>query len=197
MASTKRNEANRQNAQKSTGPKTAEGKAVVSQNAIRHGLLATETLLPDEDTVIFDDFHQRLSNDLKPVGGLEELLIDRIVSSAWRLNRLMRIEVSMLRGEIEGIQQEQEQKDEDPPWLLTVNKRPSTSHPLGLAFRHREDTVTKMSRYETALERALYRALHELQRIQATRNGASVPLPAAIDIDVAVAGQVDGHGFVS
>jgi hypothetical protein len=197
MPSTKRNEANRQNAQKSTGPKTAEGKAVVSQNAIRHGLLATETLLPDEDTVIFDDFHQRLSNDLKPVGGLEELLIDRIVSSAWRLNRLMRIEVSMLRGEIEGIRQEQEQKDEDPPWLLTINKRPRTSHPLGLAFRYREDTVAKMSRYEATLERGLYSALHELQRIQATRNGASVSLPAAIDIDVAVVGQGDVDGFVS
>jgi len=43
MASTKRNEANRRNAQKSTGPKTAEGKAVVSQNATRHGLLALES----------------------------------------------------------------------------------------------------------------------------------------------------------
>ena len=52
MASTKRNEANRRNAQKSTGPKTAEGKAITSQNAIRHGLLATEILLPDEDKVI-------------------------------------------------------------------------------------------------------------------------------------------------
>jgi hypothetical protein len=108
----------------------------------------------------------------------------------------MRIEVSILRGGLEGIQQEQEQKDEDP-WLLTLNKRPSTSHPLGLAFRYREDTVTKMSRYETALERALYRALHELQRIQATRNGASVSLPAAIDIDIALVGQGDVDGFVS
>jgi hypothetical protein len=52
-----------------------------------------------------------------------------------------------------------------------------------------------MSRY--ALERALYRALHELQRIQATRNGASAPLPVAIDIDVALAGQGDVDGFVS
>jgi hypothetical protein len=41
------------------------------------------------------DFHRRLSNELKPVGGVEELLVDRIVSSAWRRGRLMRIEVSI------------------------------------------------------------------------------------------------------
>ena len=49
---------------------------------------------------------------------------------------------------------------------FSVNKHLSTSHPLGLAFRYREDTVAKMSRYEAALERALYKALHELQRLQ-------------------------------
>jgi hypothetical protein len=121
MASTKQSEANRRNAQKSTGPKTAEGKAIVSQNATCHGLLATETLLPDEDKVIFADFHRRLSNELKPVGGLEELLVDRIVSSAWRLNRLMQIEVSILMGELEGIQQEQEEKTHG--CLLSISVR--------------------------------------------------------------------------
>jgi hypothetical protein len=68
MASTKQNEANRRNAQKSSGPKTAEGKAIVSQNATRHGLLAAETLLPDDDRVVFADFHRRLSNELKTGG---------------------------------------------------------------------------------------------------------------------------------
>jgi hypothetical protein len=53
-----------------------------------------------------------------------------------------------------------------------------------------------MSRYEGALERALYKALHEWQRLQGARNGAYVSLPAAIDIDVALAGQADADGFV-
>ena len=42
-------EANRKNAQRSTGPRTAGGKARVAQNAITHGLLSEKALLPDED----------------------------------------------------------------------------------------------------------------------------------------------------
>ncbi len=48
MASEKQVRANRQNAQKSTGPKTPEGKAAVRLNAAKHGLLSKETLLPGE-----------------------------------------------------------------------------------------------------------------------------------------------------
>lgn len=46
--------------------------------------------------------------------------------------------------------------------------------------------LEKIARYEAHLERSLYRALHELQRLQANRNGQSVPPPAAVDVDVAV-----------
>jgi len=49
MSSDKQVQANRRNALKSTGPRTPEGKAAVRQNALRHGLLSKETLLPGED----------------------------------------------------------------------------------------------------------------------------------------------------
>jgi len=49
MTSDKKAEANRRNARKSTGPKTSEGKAAVRLNAIRHGLLLQDVLLPGED----------------------------------------------------------------------------------------------------------------------------------------------------
>jgi hypothetical protein len=49
MTSEKKAEANRRNALKSTGPKTPEGKAAVSLNALKHGLLSQEILLPRED----------------------------------------------------------------------------------------------------------------------------------------------------
>jgi len=45
----RRTSANRRNAQRSTGPKTQEGKALVSRNTVKHGFLSRETLLPDED----------------------------------------------------------------------------------------------------------------------------------------------------
>jgi hypothetical protein len=45
-----------------------------------------------------------------------------------------------------------------------------------------------LSRYETTLERSLYKALHELQRLQAGRDGQAVPLPEAVDLNVTVTG---------
>ena len=48
MASDAQIEANRANAQKSTGPRTAEGKAKVAPNAIKHGLLAEQVVVKDE-----------------------------------------------------------------------------------------------------------------------------------------------------
>ncbi len=45
-----------------------------------------------------------------------------------------------------------------------------------------------LSRYEVTLERSLYKALHELQRLQAARDGQVVPLPEAVDVEVSVSG---------
>jgi hypothetical protein len=58
---------------------------------------------------------------------------------------------------------------------------------VGAAFGPASDLLTKLSRYETTLERTLYRALHELQRLQAARAGQAVPPPVALDADVTVA----------
>ena len=46
------------------------------------------------------------------------------------------------------------------------------------------DSYGKFTRYESSLERGLYKALHELQRIQAIRSGGNVPAPIVLDIDV-------------
>jgi hypothetical protein len=60
---------------------------------------------------------------------------------------------------------------------------------LGGLFAHEaaeSDSFSKLSRYEAGIERALYRALHELQRVQAARTGDSAGLPVALDVDVNV-----------
>jgi len=51
------------------------------------------------------------------------------------------------------------------------------------------DAFTRLSRYETTLERNFYRALHELQRLQAARQGQSVEVPHALDVDVSVSAR--------
>jgi hypothetical protein len=58
---------------------------------------------------------------------------------------------------------------------------------LGRTFARDADKAnafSKLSRYETAIERQIYRALHELERRQAARLGGSVPAPVTVDVDV-------------
>ena len=99
MTSEDKIEANRRNALKSTGPKTPEGKAAVRLNAVRHGLLSTEVLLPGEDGEALRGLGERLGAELQPVGELENLLVDRVVAAVWRLRRLGRVEAGIFAWE--------------------------------------------------------------------------------------------------
>lgn len=169
MTTTKQQAANRRNAQKSTGPKTSEGKAVVALNAMRHGLLSRHVLLADEDEAVLVELGKRLRAHLQPIGELEVLLADRIVTAAWRLRRLHAVETH----------------------VFTKPNRFSTQVPahVGEAFQTAMQTFAMLSRYETTIERGLYKALHELQRLQAARAGVPVPPPATADVDVSVTVQ--------
>jgi hypothetical protein len=68
VTSDKQTQANRQNALKSTGPKTLEGKAAVRHNALKHGLLAQDVLLPNKDEATFEELDERLREELRPWG---------------------------------------------------------------------------------------------------------------------------------
>src|SRR3712207_1362234 len=99
MTSERKAEANRKNALKSTGPKTPEGKDAVRLNALKHGLLSRDTLLPGEDEAALRELGERLRAELRPAGELENLLVDRITSLLWRLRRLGRVEAGIFAWE--------------------------------------------------------------------------------------------------
>jgi len=169
MASDKQIRANRRNARKSTGPKTQEGKAVVRHNALKHGLLSRQILLPDEDEASLMQLSERLHTQLQPVGELESFLVERIVADAWRLRRVLAVEA--------GIYEEKRR-----------NSYTGEEYGLGMAFirdANGANAFSKLSRYETTTERGLYKALHELQHLQAARDteGSVLP-PLAVDVDV-------------
>jgi hypothetical protein len=86
---------NRRNAKRSTGPRTPMGKERSSRNALRHGLLARESVLPDEDGEEFDALAPGIRQNLRPQGELEELLCQRVILTAWRLIRAARIEAGL------------------------------------------------------------------------------------------------------
>jgi hypothetical protein len=86
MTSEARIQANRLNAQKSTGPRTPEGKAAVSQNAVTHGLFAA-VAFHQEERDEYARYREGLLRELEPDGIQEMDLAERIVSLSWRLGR--------------------------------------------------------------------------------------------------------------
>jgi hypothetical protein len=164
MTSQRQIEANRRNATNSTGPRTARGKAVVARNAVRHGLLSRQAVIQGESGAELVELGKRLRGQLAPSGELELLLVDRAVSTAWRLRRAISLES-----------------------MFFDSKRGDNPGPCGaLAYKGDRDKLQLLSRYELTLERSLFRALHELQRLQAERRGQPVPPPVAVDPTVDV-----------
>ena len=84
--------ANRLNALKSTGPRTSQGKAVASQNSVKHGLLAERDIITSESQTDFDLYRQQLLDELSPVSPMESMLAERIVTLSWRLKRAGRFQ---------------------------------------------------------------------------------------------------------
>lgn len=225
MASDKQVEANRRNAQKSTGPRTQGGKATSRRNSLKHGLLSREVLLPGEDASALEDLREHLMAELQPVGELEGLLAERIVACIWRLRRLGRVEAGIFAWELyteltERAEQEAQSyevyfadeiaqvgADFGAPNITDKEKhrkaseeaqemraqRDTETATLGRTFIRDADTAnafSKLSRYETTIERSLYKALHELQRLQAARGvGSGAPPSVNVDVDVSGGGR--------
>src|SRR5215213_11824433 len=103
MASRKQIQANRQNALKSTGPNTPEGKDTARLNSTKHGLLSQEVLLPGEDEEALKELAERLNAELQPVGEMESLLVERIIDATWRLRRLSRVEAGIFAYELSEV----------------------------------------------------------------------------------------------
>ena len=66
MRTEKQTSASRENAKKSTGPRTPEGKANSSKNALKHGLMAQDAVIPGEDPAAFDPAPQQRRKHLPP-----------------------------------------------------------------------------------------------------------------------------------
>jgi hypothetical protein len=296
MTSQKQLEANRRNAFKSTGPKSAEGKASVRHNAVRHGAMAETVVIPFiENREDWEAHEQGVAESLRPLGYMETLLVERIASLMWRLRRANRFERELIALEQEAIEPnilkedpsiklgtdelrmrlESAQKiyssiesflemkdstrmkgteaaeilifigENNGRWDLKTasfrgipqgieledfskwtagllrqciadvadHRKETSEQIIGSAVRQAENNKTaienklkqleskvegirrlnllpefseleKITRYEAHLERSLYKAMHELERMQATRAGQAVQLPVVIEVDV-------------
>ena len=103
MASESQTAANRRNAQKSTGPKTPEGKAASRRNALRHGLTAEQIVIFDESADDYAAYAGDMRTAYAPADAAEEALVERITHGSWRLRRVWRVEAAAIDQEAVAI----------------------------------------------------------------------------------------------
>ena len=87
---------NRANSQYSCGPRTAAGKQRSSLNALRHGLTSASAVLPSEDPAAYEDHGRQFFNEYKPATPTETQLVQELVDTSWRLNRIPLLEADLL-----------------------------------------------------------------------------------------------------
>jgi hypothetical protein len=164
-------EANRANAQKSTGPRTPEGKATVAQNAVKHGLLARTAVLHGEDWEHYTCFSEELMDELYPDGVMEQELADRIVDLSWRLRRAALSQNAVFEALYD--QYVAEHGDEPLPEHSPEEGRPPVGTPLlgrmMVADFQGDRVLERMLGYERRIESSLYRTRADFRKLQAER----------------------------
>jgi len=181
MITEKQRLANTQNAQ-SGGVKTTAGKAISKYNAIKHGIFTV--LLTDYEEDYCRDTLQTLTGELQPVGFLETMLVERIAICYVRLYRIAKAEHEFMRATLDPFAMTV--IDPSQEYFESVHRSVEkvTTHgykPQVNSLAIGELTKTLM-RYDTTTENRLYKALHELLRLQATRRGEKPAIPSAIDV---------------
>ncbi len=99
----------------------------------------------------------------------------------------------MLSEHGDYIDKEQQDQYEKHSEVARKAERERDAELLGGAFTHGCNSMSTLSRYETSIERSMFRALHQLQRLQGARQGLATPEPVAIDIDVSGTAQGGGR----
>jgi hypothetical protein len=146
--------ANRANAQKSTGPRSVEGKAASRFNALQHGMDAASIVIPGEDPAAYQSLLDNYYDDFHPQSALEEFHVDTLIRSDWQKRRLQRTEAKLYRALLaEGA---------DPEDLDVALLRDSPTAKL----------LRKVFAQIASLDRAFHRALSDLRRIRRERDQA-------------------------
>jgi len=159
MPSERQLAANKKNSQKSTGPKTPEGRAAVRLNGVKHGLTAATLVLPGESESDFESLLDSFEAEHQPATPTEEALVRQMAMAQWRLRRLYHIETAFfalrLIDTAEVVEEDYENLD--------------NACRLAYVVERGTDSLTNLSRIEARLERSFYKALQELRRLRAGR----------------------------
>jgi hypothetical protein len=182
LVSQRKVDANRRNAQKSTGPKSEAGKRHSRLNALKHGILTSDLVIMDpaigEKDTEFLQLLRSLRQDIQPVGAREEILVEKIAICCWRQKRVLRCEASTSVRQTLDFRVTMAKYKHQGIWPELVFMKGYNEHlciPTG-------NDLDRILRYDTANNRQLYQALNQLERLQRARKGDLVPAPVAVQV---------------
>ena len=186
------------NGRRSRGPVTPQGKAAVRFNALTHGIHTKLLRIPsgpsaedaDELATLYAQFHAEFA----PVGIAEELLLERLFVTYWRMRRILHGEIALFANDADDefadlvqrvlamqhddhlanaaadVEGEQPVSDPAPRAAPAASPAPPTFNPA---------IIDRVTRYEGPLEKAFYRALRELLDLQSRRRARAARRPAS------------------
>lgn len=149
--------ANRRNAQRSTGPRTAEGKSISRLNATRHGLTGQVIVLPDDDMKAYQAFCQAYFAEWNPQTPSEKQLVQTLVDTQWRLNKARAHEHAMSALA---------QLDSDD---ATGNEQVDAALASARMLLDRSRDLDNLSKHEQRQTNILHSTMKLLRELQATR----------------------------
>ncbi len=179
MSTKAQTKANKKNAKKSTGPKTSEGKAVASKNAVKHGLFAAEAVVTGENQAEYEAYHDQFIAELAPVGMVESMMAARIVSLAWRLQRAERMQNQAIENMIDRKITNPAARNDRKRYCYNEGIRPGDPRfdldrlPLGRISTSDWSSCKVLDRmllYERRIESSLNKTIHNLKKYQMIRN---------------------------
>ncbi|MGD0500588.1 MAG: hypothetical protein ABSC23_19375 [Bryobacteraceae bacterium] len=162
MATLRQIEANRLNAQKSSGPRSVEGKAVSRMNALKTGIDAKSNVIPGEDPDALEALAAEYHERFRPSAPEQRFLVDSLVASEWMLRRLRKVEAQLWQSEMEeGLRRQ----------------RLNEKWPLGALFTRAMTDFNRLQRRIDSADRIYHRALEKLERLQVATAGPASPQP--------------------
>jgi hypothetical protein len=166
-----RAEINRANAQKSTGPRTPEGKARSSMNAFRHGLTAKHLTLHPDDAASYLGHHRETILAYRPVGREEEMLVGNLADASWLISSANALEINSRAMDALPLSN----SDEIPFDMASVSVG---AHYAQLSPRKVGDkyvpapgqgSLEHIGRHRARLERALFKYRSDIKAVQKVR----------------------------
>ena len=189
MRTEKQISASRKNAKKSTGPRTTEGKTNSSKNALKHGLMAQDAVIPGEDPAEFDRHLTKLEDTYLPRNYVEKELVRQIGDAMWRMQRLSRIESAVISASIERTRVYQHDFRVD----RIKQGHEGDLQLLGESMLSGTKFLNNLARYDAHLNRRFYRAVELMMKIRSEERKSREAQAAAENLDATGPGRPSGR----